>query len=597
MRIGNSEVKSGGVFLNSEYSISDNWELYLFGGYNHKQGNAAGFYRYPTGIPAASNALSIYPNGFLPNINSDVTDLSASIGVRGKLGGWTADLSQTFGQNQFDFRVSNSVNYTQSNVEPTNIRREFDAGGLSFQQLTTNLDLAHPYKVLSGLNVAIGGEFRSDQFEIHAGEEASYKNYNTAAGIAAGAQVFAGFQPQNSGENTRNSGAGYLDVELDLTQKFLIGGAVRFENYSDFGQTLNYKAVARYKITDNFTIRASSSTGFRAPSQQQKYYAKTNTLFVNGPNGLQPVESGTFTNGSRPAIIFGIPELKEETSTSYAAGIAWRPTGTLELTVDAYQIDINDRIVLTNNFTAGGNAELATQLAAAGATTANFFANAVNTRSRGVEAVLSNVTRFESNQELRVVLAGTYSHNEVKKDASGKPIINSSDILESTGQVGKYFNREDQSRIEVANPRTKASLTFNYKAGPLSLMLRNAYWGEVTYLDPINFADQSTWPKSEPYYTAATNTYNPAAFKNALTGLNETYDQTFSPKIVTDLTVTYQLWKQLSLAIGANNLFDVYQDRHLHSNNVSSGRFVYSRRVQQMGFNGRYVFARLHVTI
>ncbi len=597
MRIGNSEVKSGGAFLNAGYELSEGWEIYLFGGYNKKQGNAAGFYRYPTGIPASSNARSIYPDGFLPNINSDVTDISGSLGVRGKIGGWSADLSQTFGRNEFDFSVSNSVNYTQSNIEPGNIQREFEAGGLSFQQLTTNLDLAHEYKVLSGLNVALGGEYRIDEFEIVAGEEASYKNYNTAASIAAGAQVFSGFQPQNAGSNSRNSAAGYLDIELDLTSRFLVGGAVRFENYSDFGQTVNYKAVARYRLSDYFTLRASTSTGFRAPSQQQKYYAKTNTLFVNGPNGLQPVESGTFTNDSRPAEIFGIPDLKEETSVSYAGGISWRPTGGLELTVDAYQIDIDDRIVLTNNFSAGGNAEIAAQLAAAGATTANFFSNAVNTRSSGVEAVLAYTTRFENKQELRLVLAGTYIDNEVKKGANGKPIIKSSDILESTGQVGSYFNREDQSRIEVANPRTKASLTINYKAGPLSFMLRNAYWGKVEYLDPINFNDQTTWPKAAPYYTAATNTYNPVAFKNAFTGLNETFDQTFSPKVVTDLTVTYQLFKQISVAVGANNLFDVYQDRHLHSNNVSLGRFVYSRRVQQMGFNGRYMFARLRFTI
>ncbi|MEO6038500.1 MAG: TonB-dependent receptor, partial [Saprospiraceae bacterium] len=552
MRIGNSEVTSGGVFLNSGYNLTEDWELYLFGGYNNKQGNSAGFYRYPNGIPTASNALSIYPDGFLPNINSDVTDLAASFGIRGKIGGWSADLSQTFGKNQFDFNVSNSVNYTQANVDPTNIQREFDAGGLSFQQLTTNLDLAHQYKVLSGLNVALGGEFRSDEFDIEAGEEASYKNFNTAAGLATGAQVFAGFQPQNAGKNTRTSAAGYLDVELDLTQRFLVGAALRFENYSDFGQTLNYKAVARYKISDNFTLRASTSTGFRAPSQQQKYYAKTNTLFVNGPNGLQPVESGTFTNSSRPATIFGIPELQEETSTSYAGGIAWRPMTGLELTVDAYQIDIDNRIVLTNNFTANGNAELATQLAAAGATTANFFANAVNTRSQGLEAVLSYTTRFENNQELRCVLATTFIDNEVKKGDNGKPIVNSSEVLEATGQVGRYFNREDQSRIEVANPRAKASLTLNYKAGKLSFMLRNAYWGKVEYLDPIDFTDQSTWPKSAPYYTASTMTYNPDAFRNALTGTNEAYDQTFNPKVVTDLTVTYQLIKQLSVAFGAN---------------------------------------------
>ena len=597
MRIGNSEVQSGGVFLNSGYEVADGWEVYLFGGYNNKQGNSAGFFRYPNGIPAASNARSIYPDGFLPNINSDVTDIAGTLGVRGKIGGFSADLSQTIGRNTFDFNVSNSVNYTQSSLDPGSAQRTFEAGGLSFQQLTTNLDLARQYRVLSGLNVALGGEYRIDEFAITAGEEASYLNFNTAASVASGSQVFAGFQRQNAGKNDRNSAAGYLDIELDLTERLLLGGAVRFENYSDFGQTVNYKAVGRYKVSDNFTLRASTSTGFRAPSQQQKFYAKTNTLFVNGPNGLQPVESGTFTNNSRPAEIFGIPDLQEETSISYAGGITWRAAGGLELTMDAYQIDIDDRIVLTNNFTAGGNAEIAAQLAAAGATTANFFSNAVNTRSRGVEAVLSYVTRFADKQELRLVLAGTYIDNEVKTDANGRPIIKSTDILESTGQVRSYFNREDRSRIEVANPRVKSSLTINYKAGPISFMLRNAYWGKVEYLDPIDFTDQTTWPKALPYYTAATNTYNPGAFRNAFTGQNETFDQTFSPKVVTDLTVSYQLFKQVSLAVGANNLFDVYQDRHLHSNNVSLGRFVYSRRVQQMGFNGRYMFARLRFTI
>lgn len=592
MRIGNSEVKSGGAFLNGQYAVSNNWNLYLFGGYNLKQGNAAGFYRYPSGILAASNALSIYPDGFLPNINSDVTDLAGTVGLRGKLGAWNADLSQTYGSNAFDFNVSNSVNYSQSSLGIANAQKEFDCGGMSFTQLTTNLDLSKHYdRIRHGLNVAVGAEYRVDGFEIRAGEEASWKNYNTAAGVAGGAQVFAGFKPLDESNNTRSAMAAYLDMELDITERLMIGGALRGENYSDFGSTLNYKGVARWKLLDRVAIRGAISTGFRAPSQQQKYYSRTSTLFINQGGTLQPVESGTFTNDSKFADIFGIPELKQETSQNYSAGVTLNPMSGLEITLDAYQINIDDRIVLTNNFGANGDATLAAQLAAEGAQTANFFTNAINTRSRGIEGVVSYHFKFNGGQEIRAVLAGTLIDNNVEKDINGKPLINSTEVLERTGQVGNYFNREDQSRIEVANPRSKAALTLNYKAGKLGIMLRNAYWGKVTYLAPEDLANQATWPKSNGVPSNAT-------FVNAFNGNKvEALDQTFNPKLSTDLTINYQLLKQLNLAIGANNLFDVYQDRHTHSTNMGAGRFVYSRRVQQMGFNGRYVFGRLRFTL
>ncbi len=172
----------------------------------------------------------------------------------------------------------------------------------------------------------------------------------------------------------------------------------------------------------------------------------------------------------------------------------------------------------------------------------------------------------------------TFIDNEVKKGADGKPIIHASDILVNSGQLGNYFNREDQSRIEVANPKNKISLTFNYKISKFGAMLRFVNFGKVTYIDPT--------------ITATTPT-----FLNAFTGKQETLDQEFSPKTVTDLSLSYQITNQLGFTIGANNLFDVYQDRHIHSGNMSSGRFVYSRRVQQMGFNGAYYFARLKLAL
>jgi iron complex outermembrane receptor protein len=248
----------------------------------------------------------------------------------------------------------------------------------------------------------------------------------------------------------------------------------------------------------------------------------------------------------------------------------------LEFSLDAYQIDINDRIVLTNNFTDGGDPVLRAQLAAANAQTANFFTNAIDTRARGIESVVSYNASVGKKGQLRFTWAANFIDNEVKKDASGNPIIKASPILVATGQLGNYFNREDQSRIEVANPQNKHTFMLNYRSGKFSAMLRAVRFGKVVYLDPtINPAAPATWPV------------------NTLTGLRETLDQTFNAHTITDLTVSYEVMKGVTLTVGGNNIFDVYQDRHQHSNNFSIGRFVYSRRVQQFGFNGAYYFTRL----
>lgn len=578
MYIGNSEMKGGNIFYNFAYPLSEKTELYSFGGYGKKDGRAAGFYRYPNGIPGnakiyAPQVFAIYPDGFLPFINSDLTDFSNSLGIRTKFNEWNADFSYTYGMSKFDFTIDNSVNYSQFFIAG-NRQTSFDAGGLKFGQNTFNADLSRKYNVLEGLNVAGGVELRLENFQVRGGEEASYKNYDPPTAAGAGAQVFSGFI--NSNDNNRNAKSVYLDLEQDITSSFLVAGALRFENYSDFGSTLNYKLASRYKFSDAFNVRASITSGFRAPSMQQRFYERTSTLFVGNP--LMPVQAGTFTNSSVPAQILGIPTLKEETSKSYSVGIGARPFKGLELTIDAYQIDIDNRIVLSNNFTGGSNPQLQAQLDAAGASTANFFTNAIDTRARGLESVLSYSTKFAGKHSLRATLAAIFIDNEVKKGADGKPIIKASPVLVSSGQLKFYYNREDQSRIEVANPKNKLSLTLNYKVSKFGAMLRFVNFGKVQFLDGTNLADPFA-----PVISA--NAFN----GNAL----EKTDQVFSSKLVTDVSLSYQIIKEFALTIGANNVFDVYQDMHTHSSNMSSGRFVYSRRVQQHGFNGAYYFARL----
>jgi iron complex outermembrane receptor protein len=584
MRTGNSAMKGSAVFYNFAYPMGENGEVYLFGGYSKKQGSAAGVYRYPSGIPGnattyASNVFALYPNGFLPEIHSDIMDFSTAVGYRTKFGEWNFDLSNTYGINKFDFGVENSANYTQF-INAGNSQTSFDAGGLKFWQNTVNADLSKKYPVLEGLNVAVGAEYRIDAFGIRSGEEASYKNYDVNSKAAAGAQVFPGFLNTIGDDKKRNAIAAYIDVEQDITTRFLLTGALRFENYSDFGSTFNYKFSTRYKFSEKFNLRASASSGFRAPSMQQRFFAKTNTLFVTQGGNLVPVQAGTFTNNSEPAQILGIPKLKEETSNNYSVGFTAKPFTGFEATVDAYLINIDDRIILTNNFT-GTTPSLKAKLDAVGASTANFFTNAVDTRAKGLEAVLSYSKRFLVKHSLRATLGMTFIDNSVKKGSDGKPIIHASDTLIASGQLKNYFNREDMSRFEDANPKNKFSLMLNYDYSKFGAMIRFVRFGTVRYYDGSN----------------STDPFAPVISTNAFTGVAESTDQTFSAKTVTDVALSYDILKSLTATIGVNNLFDTYQDIQKHSGNMSLGRFTYSRRVEQMGYNGRYLFARLRLAL
>ncbi len=607
MRIGNSAVRSAGVMYNASYPLSSTGaEIYSFGGFNQKSGNAAGFYRLPT---AGTNNTTLYPNGFLPEINTDIRDVSFVLGVKGQIKGWNVDLSNNFGRNNLDYRVSNSLNASLGAGSQT----AFNCGGFSYTQNIMNFDAAKLFKFFERTSIAFGGEYRNENYKIFAGEEASYRNYGLKEqvvidtlttkdaagkvtktpyfsnktvdilGKAGGAQVFPGFRPENVTDQSRNASSVYIDAETDFTKNFMVATALRFENYSDFGQTLNYKIASRLKIGKIFSIRGATSTGFRAPSQQQKYFTATSTLFQDGV----PFEVGTFPNNSRAAQLLGIPTLKQETNLNYSLGFTARPMENLEITVDAYQIDIKNRIILTGQF---GNATdplldqtqkdrqkvISGELAAANVQRAAFFTNAVDTRTRGVDMVVSYNLKFTNTHYIKFVAAGNLAQNKVKTTADGKAALNITDKLRGLEPV--FFNREDQSRLEVANPRGKANLTIQYVNNRFNIMVRNAYWDRVVYLHPED-GDATRW------------------VVNATTGARETRDQIFKPRLITDLTVGFQVTKSLNLSIGANNLLDIYPDKHKHFTNYDYGRFAYSRRVTQFGFNGAYYFARLRFNL
>ena len=576
-RVGQSLLRSGQFMMNAGYPIDENGtEFYLFGGLGYRNGQAAGNFRFPN---ESRNVLEIYPFGFLPEIHSDIYDKSLGLGIRGDLKNWNVDFSNTYGQNQFNFKVVNSLNSSMLTSSPT----RFNAGGPVFTQNTTNLDFSRRFDVISGINIAFGAEHRFERYQLIPGEEASYTDYGKARQVgldgsgrpilvpdplgpistrfggadssarAGGAQVFPGFRPENAVNATRSAISGYLDGEFSISPAFLLNAATRFENYNDFGSTLNGKLSMRYKIGDNFSIRASASTGFRAPSLHQRYFSTTSTLFVNGI----PYEVGTFTNDSRPAQLLGIPTLKPEKSKSVSAGFTGA-YGRFKLTLDGYFTRINDRIVYTDLFQ-GSNAanaspvdqEIFRLLSIANANRASFFANAINTETKGLDLVLSYGNKLGAGN-FRADLVGTLT--ETKKVGD----VKASEKLK--GKESIYFSEASRIYLESSVPRTKAGLTITYTLGAWNFFVRNTYFGEV---------DEAT--------------------------TNTAFLQTFDAKVITDASIGFKIAKGLRLSIGANNVFDVYPEKVANAGNTGGNQFIFSRRATQFGYNGRYLFGRIEL--
>ncbi|MCK0124371.1 TonB-dependent receptor [Gelidibacter sp. F2691] len=572
MRVGQSEVRGGRFFANFSLPLDDNGsEVYSFGGLSSRTGNSGGFFRLPNQSRTYTPA---YINGFLPEINSTLTDQSLSVGVKGKIGDWNADFSNTYGKNKFIYTIGNTFNASLQNASPTT----FDAGGFNFAQNTVNLDLNHFYEdVLSGLNVAFGAEYRLENYEIEAGEAASYLQYTAQGeGITlstqqpavdffgsarpGGSQVFPGFSPKNEVNRGRNSVAGYIDLEADVTESFLLSLASRFEDYSDFGSTINFKLAALLKVSESLNLRVAGNTGFRAPSLHQLYFNSTSTIFDQDGN---PQEVGTFANDSRAAKLLGIPELKQETSESISLGVTVKlPDAGINITLDGYFVAIDDRVVYTGQFEGPGTgSELDKLLAQANATAASFFANAIDTESKGLDLVVTQRMNIGTDMLLKNDLAATFS--QTKQVGA----IKASRVLEDAGLVSTYFPEDSRIYLEEAVPSTKVNLSHTLSSGAFNLFLRNVYFGEVTEA-----------------------TTNPAL------------QEVFSSKIVTDLSVGYRLAESFMITVGANNIFDIYPDRLKTDidglgNNRSDGRFDWSRRAQQFGVGGRFLFARLSLNL
>jgi iron complex outermembrane receptor protein len=471
-RFGDPETKDKGLWLNGEYPLQDGMTLYFNGGNSIRHANGAGFFRR-SGDDRTVRA--IWPDGFLPFIDSVVEDLSGGLGLKGKLTDWNWDLSTNYGTNSLDYRTSNSVNVTLGNASPT----AFSDGQLKFNQITTNLDLTTSFNtgLATPLKFATGFEFRAEEYTIQAGEPDSYRNGgftviggpNNGGLAGVGAQVFPGFKPSDAGAHDRDSKAVYVDFEQHLSERWLLNLAGRFEDYSDFGNSSTVKFATRYEVTPEFAVRASASSGFRAPHLAQQWFSSTATNFIGGV----PFDILTFPVSNPAAIALGASPLKAEKSTNFSVGATWNSKTGFSATLDYYNIEIRDRIVLSSNFTGAPIIALLATQGITGIGGGRYFTNAVDTTTKGLD--LSGRYTWKTGDAGKFTFTAGYNHNTTKADRIKAAPANLAAITTTP-----LFDLTETIRLERGQPRDNVNLSTTWELGKFSTLLRAVRYGEVS---------------------------------------------------------------------------------------------------------------------
>lgn len=544
-QFGDAKLQNFSSFFNSSLVVSDNSSFYAFGGLNYRHTDAFAWTRE---FDSERNVPAIYPNGFNPHILSNITDPSISAGFRTKLENWNIDINNTFGANRFHYFVDGTLNASLLEKSPT----RFDAGGFQLTQNTTGINISQFFNdILHGLNIAFGTEYRIENYEIFAGEEASWKNYGVidtvinsrvvqfdVLGRPGGSQGFPGFRPDNELNEFRTNLGAYADVELDVSKNWILGAAARFENYSDFGNTLNAKLSTRLKLHDAVAIRSSFSSGFRAPSLAQIYFNSIFTDFVSGV----PVEKIIAKNNSPLTRTLGIGPLKQETAQNISFGLTVNPFDDFTITIDGYSVNIKDRIVLTGAFEQD-DPDIGTELKALDVGAAQFFTNAIDTKTSGIDVILTYSKNFGDNQ-LKLSYAGNFNKMKLGEVKTSPKLAGKKDI---------YFGKREQFFLLASAPSNKMTFSLDYSLNRLHANLRLVRFGKVTLVD---------WLDTEDVY---------------------------EPQITTDISIGYDLSHNLSLIIGGSNLFNTYPT--LQDTETETGGLW---DAVQMGFSGRFYFAKLN---
>ena len=526
---------------NGVYKTSAN--KFLVGGegcaakYGDIDSTAANLLSFRDRLVADSGCFSfveMLPEGFTPQFGAEISDLSAVAGVKGELAnGILWDVSASIGENNLDAFNHNTLNASLGPDTP----RDFDIGEYTQRETSFNLDVTWPLDVgaASDLNVAAGLEARNEEFEISTGERAAwevgpYQQY----GFAAGSNGFGGFNPATAGSWDRSNTAGYVDLEVNPTEAWRIGGALRYEDFDGFGGTTNFKLATHLRLTDSFALRASAGSGFRAPTPGQSNARNLSTVVNAQTNEFE--ERGTIGSTHPVAVALGGRELQPEESANFSVGLVFSTENGFSVTLDYFSIDIDDRIALSGLFTVTD--EIKQQLVAQGVpqagefTSVRYFTNDFDTETTGIDLVAGYGWDTGSGD------AGIqFSYNKTDTE-----VVDSSSI--SAGTI---------RNLEHGWPETRYNLTYRQAFNQWDLTARYSYFGD--WYDDHAGAD-------------------------------------FSGYGLADIQVRYNFANGLALTVGAENALDEYPDEAI---NFGNGRRY--PRYAPAGHNGALVFARISVSL
>ncbi len=567
---GNPALSNAGLYLNSKLPVGNAGEIYLFGGYSYRNTDA-NMWTIPFD-DVRRNVYEIYSSAYTPNLISNISNLTTSFGYRTKIGTWNFDASNTIGRNYVSLTMNNTLNPSLLRNSPT----KFNNGAYGLLQNSVNVDINRKFAgVLSGLNLAFGAEHRYENYQIVSGDEAAWKTYptppitvtnpdgSTSTVFKAGSsQGFPGSRPDQALSESRSVIGAYGDAELGITRDFLLTGALRFENYSDFGSAFGGKLGAVLHLGSRFLLRGSVQTGFRAPSLSQVHFRSTiNDVDAEGNN----FEKVVFNNSSDLTKRVGIPSLKAETSLNLVAGFLYQPNERLSFSVDAYQIQVQDRIILTGAFFDNDDI-LGVDLQRLEVKAAQFFTNALDTKTQGLD--LATNYRIPLNDgALSFNLAANFNQMTLTsvKTASG---------LET--KRDKYISERELQFLLNAAPSSKGRFGITYSKKKWQLSLNNTYFSQVDLIGTNGILGFN--PALDQLLTAG---------KKAewLAIVTDSYKQ----RITTDLVVGYNLSKSLNLSVGGNNIFDVYPT--IQNPGATDGNSHWDG--VQMGIGGAYFFGRL----
>ena len=551
---GSNETKAYQGFYNAGFPINEQWSLYSFGGYSRRDIKAFGFFR--NAIPTNVNSTpELFPDGYVPELPGQTVDYSTVVGVSRKVaGGWALDFSTGYGYNYLDLFANNTTNPSMGKDSPTS----FFVGRNGFGQSTTELNLSRNYTGvlnMKSLNLAFGGQYRVDQYTLGVGSPESYfvgplaKTRNKAPGSSGR----PGIGPEDATKQNRSNIGLYADVEADVTSRFLVATAVRYENYSDFGANFSGKLATRLKLSDAFSVRGSINKGFRAPSLQQTYNSQTTSTVQAGV--IVQTKQLPVSDVRLAKIGIGIP--KAETSWNYNVGVTAKVGNDWLMTLDAYQIDIADRIIVSERLIVRDITAL--RVSFAGLSEIRFFTNHINTRTRGIDFVTSYKHAFTPKSRLTASLAMTFNETKIVSQKATPSLLQAETVkpilMIDTVSIGL---------IETAQPRQKILFSVGYTLNKVTLNWRTSYFGAVTAYEK---------PAGKPHIS-----------------------QTFAGKTLNDITIVYNPTPRFSFSLGANNLFDVYPDKVLATTAAySNGEIPYTRNANQFGFNGAYYYVNATV--